>query len=90
MSSNRSLVPNETNTKLNFKNQVMEKEGYHVDPKHPNQVKYEVADEVGVPLKKGYNGNLTSKEAGKVGGNMGGPMVRELVKLAQQALNHKS
>ena len=33
-------------------------------------MKYEVANEVGVNLKKGYNGDLTSKEAGYVGGNM--------------------
>ena len=33
-------------------------------------MKYEVAKEVGVNLKDGYNGDLTSKEAGKIGGNI--------------------
>ena len=32
--------------------------------------KMEAANEVGVNLKQGYNGNLTSKEAGSVGGQM--------------------
>ncbi len=34
------------------------------------QFKYETASEVGVPLKQGYNGDLTSKQAGSVGGAM--------------------
>ena len=34
------------------------------------KMKYEVASEVGVNLKQGYNGDLTSREAGKVGGNI--------------------
>ena len=33
-----------------------------------NKFKMEAAAEVGVNLKQGYNGNLTSKEAGSVGG----------------------
>ena len=32
--------------------------------------KYEVANEIGVPLKKGYNGDLTSAQNGYVGGYM--------------------
>ena len=32
--------------------------------------KMEAASEVGVNLKQGYNGDLTSKEAGSVGGQM--------------------
>jgi small acid-soluble spore protein D (minor alpha/beta-type SASP) len=35
----------------------------------------EAANEVGVTLKQGYNGNLTSKEAGSVGGQMVKKMV---------------
>ncbi len=35
-----------------------------------NRFKMEVAQEVGVNLKQGYNGDLTSKEAGSVGGMM--------------------
>jgi len=35
-----------------------------------NRFKVEAANEVGVNLKQGYNGDLTSKEAGSVGGQM--------------------
>ncbi len=35
-----------------------------------NKFKMEVAQEVGVNLKQGYNGDLTSREAGSVGGRM--------------------
>ena len=35
-----------------------------------NQFKMEAANEVGVNLKQGYNGDLTSREAGSVGGQM--------------------
>ena len=35
-----------------------------------NKFKMEAASEVGVNLKQGYNGDLTSKEAGSVGGQM--------------------
>lgn len=51
--------------------------------------KFETAKEVGVALNKGYNGSLTTREAGKVGGRLGGSMVRELVKMAQQNLTKK-
>lgn len=35
-----------------------------------DQLKYEIAKESGVNLKQGYNGDLTSKEAGTIGGNI--------------------
>ena len=35
-----------------------------------NRFKEEVASELGVPLKDGYNGDLTSRQAGSVGGQM--------------------
>lgn len=35
-----------------------------------NRFKMEAANEVGVNLKEGYNGDLTSREAGSVGGQM--------------------
>ena len=33
-----------------------------------NRFKQEVASEIGVPLKEGYNGDLTSRQAGYIGG----------------------
>ena len=40
-----------------------------------NKFKMEAANEVGVNLKQGYNGDLTSKQAGSVGGQMGKKMI---------------
>ena len=40
-----------------------------------NQFKMEAASEVGVNLKQGYNGDLTSKQAGSIGGQMVKKMV---------------
>ena len=42
-----------------------------------DRFKMEAANEVGVNLKQGYNGNLTSKEAGSVGGQMVKKMVEK-------------
>ena len=41
-----------------------------------DRFKMESASEVGVPLKQGYNGNLTSAQAGSIGGNMVKKMVQ--------------
>ena len=35
-----------------------------------DKLKYEIAKETGVNLKEGYNGDLTSREAGTIGGNI--------------------
>ncbi len=47
-----------------------------------NKFKMESANEVGVNLKQGYNGDLTSREAGSVGGNM----VKKMVKAYEDGL----
>jgi len=39
--------------------------------------KEEVASELGVPLKDGYNGDLTSKQAGSIGGEMVKKMIKK-------------
>ena len=44
-----------------------------------NKFKMEAASEVGVNLKQGYNGDLSSKDAGRIGGNM----VRKLIQQAE-------
>ncbi len=41
-----------------------------------NKFKMEAASEVGVNLKEGYNGDLTSKQAGSVGGQMVKKMIQ--------------
>ena len=47
-----------------------------------NQFKMQAANEVGVNLKQGYNGDLTSREAGSVGGQM----VKKMVEAYEQNL----
>ena len=44
--------------------------------------KTEVASELGVNLKEGYNGDLTSKEAGSIGGEM----VRRMIKKQEESM----
>jgi small acid-soluble spore protein D (minor alpha/beta-type SASP) len=80
VNNNRILVPE---AKLGL-NQLKAKVA---NATSPDAAKFEVAKDLGIPLKNGYNGELTSHQAGKVGGKMGGNMVRELVKMAQQSLN---
>lgn len=41
-----------------------------------NKFKMETASEVGVNLKQGYNGDLTSKQAGSIGGQMVKKMIQ--------------
>ena len=50
-----------------------------------DRFKYEVASEVGVNLKNGYNGNLSSRDAGKIGGNM----VKKLIEQAENQMANK-
>ena len=47
-----------------------------------NRFKMESAREVGVNLKDGYNGDLTAREAGSVGGNM----VKKMIKAYEEDL----
>ena len=48
-----------------------------------NRFKMEVASELGVPLKQGYNGDLTSKQNGSVGGEM----VRRMIKKQEEEMS---
>ena len=47
-----------------------------------DKFKYEVANELGVPLTDGYNGDLTSKQAGSVGGQM----VKKMIKAYEESM----
>jgi small acid-soluble spore protein D (minor alpha/beta-type SASP) len=69
-----------------FKAEVMRRKGYSVNVNEPRNVKYEVARSLGIPLSNGYNGQLSTEQAGKIGGEIGGTMVREMIRIAQQKL----
>lgn len=49
------------------------------------QFKMEAASEVGVNLKNGYNGDLTSKQAGSIGGQM----VKNMIKKYESDISNK-
>ena len=46
-------------------------------------MKQEVANELGITLNKGYNGNLASKDAGHIGGNM----VRKMIEAQERSMS---
>jgi len=48
--------------------------------------KFEAAKRQSVPLTNGDNGELTARQAGKVGGPIGGQMVKKMIALAQMQL----
>lgn len=50
-----------------------------------DRFKYEVATEIGVPLTDGYNGNLTSKQNGSVGGYM----VKKMIEAQERQMADK-
>lgn len=50
-----------------------------------DRFKYEVAGEIGVPLKDGYNGDLTSRQNGSVGGYM----VKKMIEAQEQQMSGK-
>ncbi len=51
-----------------------------------NKFKMEVASEIGVPLKQGYNGDLTSAQTGSIGGEM----VRQMIKRQEESMSGKA
>ena len=51
-----------------------------------NRFKMEVASEIGVPLKQGYNGDLTSYQNGSVGGEM----VRRMIQRQEESMSGTS
>ena len=50
-----------------------------------NQMKYEIASELGINLKQGYNGDLPSRQAGYIGGYM----VKRLIEQAERQMAGK-
>ncbi len=48
-----------------------------------DRMKYEVASEVGVNLKEGYNGDISARDAGRVGGTM----VKKMIDKAERSMS---
>ena len=49
-----------------------------------DKFKYEVASEVGVNLKDGYNGDISARDAGKIGGQM----VKKMIEQAERNMKN--
>ena len=50
-----------------------------------DKFKFEVANEIGVDLKDGYNGDISAKDAGRIGGNM----VKKMIQQAESQMANK-
>ncbi len=57
-----------------------------LDPEVLDAFKYEVARELGIDLGPNDNGDLRTRDAGAIGGHLGGPMVRIMVRYAESSL----
>ena len=51
-----------------------------------NQMKYEIASELGINLKQGYNGDMPSRQAGYIGGYM----TKRLIEQAERSMSGKA
>lgn len=50
-----------------------------------NNLKYEVANELGITLNQGYNGNIASKDAGHIGGQM----VKKMIAAQERQMSNR-
>ena len=72
MNDNDNVKEKTTMSKSNSSNKIMVPNAREA----MNKFKMEAANEVGVNLKQGYNGDLSSREAGSVGGQMVKKMIQ--------------
>ncbi|MDF2628129.1 MAG: small acid-soluble spore protein alpha/beta type [Symbiobacteriaceae bacterium] len=95
---NRLLVSAAAGALDQLKFEVAQDLGMHVSsPQELQQTidrrKFEIASEIGVPLQPGYNGEITSRQAGKVGGrlggHLGGQMVKRMIAQAEEQLSRR-
>ena len=49
-------------------------------------MKHEVANELGITLNQGYNGNISAKDAGHIGGNM----VKKMIEAQERQMSGNS
>lgn len=72
-----------TQNSMNGSNGSYSSSGNRQKKSRLNQFKNEVASSMNVDLKQGYNGELTSREAGSIGGEM----VKRMIAYAEQNMN---
>ncbi|MDA8353564.1 MAG: alpha/beta-type small acid-soluble spore protein [Firmicutes bacterium] len=86
---NQLLVPEARQEMKRLKSRIISQQlGWPVQG--DQQMKAEMARQAGVPYQpQGDNGEMTTAEAGKMGGAVGGQMVRELVQMAQEQMTQR-
>ena len=77
---------NSNNGSMNGRNNRNSSSGSRNNKARLQQLKTEAANSMNVDLKQGYNGDLTSREAGSVGGEM----VRRMIRHSEESMNHGS
>ena len=55
-----------------------------------SQFKVEVAGDIGMPPRSSYGGHMTTREAGRLGGPIGGEMVRRMITAAEKDMADKT
>lgn len=95
-SSNDVLVPQASQALERLKSEVAREVGWQAaDPTQLQQqfdvAKFQIANQLHIPLQHGYNGDLPSNQAGaiggRIGGRIGGQMVRRMIALAETQLS---
>lgn len=85
----KPLIP-QARTKLDELQTKLISEELGREFRNKEQAKMELAKELGVPLKEGDNASLKAGDAGKVGGAMGGRLVKELVAMSLKSLQRNN
>lgn len=86
----RILVPGAKDALDELKRQVIQDQSHSTDPVQRTRSESPgmkaMAEAKGIPYSDSDNGELTTRQAGKLGGSVGGPMVKRLILLAEQNL----
>ena len=88
MNNNNGMNANNTNNANNANNNASSNNSNQRGAMVPeakqalNNMKYEIAGELGINLKQGYNGDLPSRQAGYIGGYM----VKRLIEQAERGM----
>ena len=88
MNNNQNQAPINTNNANNNTSSNNSNQRSAVVPEAKqalNNMKYEIAGELGINLKQGYNGDLPSRQAGYIGGYM----TKRLIEQAERAMSQQ-
>ena len=83
MNNNQNQAPINNNQNTNSSSNSNQRGAMVPEAKQAlNNMKYEIAGELGINLKQGYNGDLPSRQAGYIGGYM----VKRLIEQAERGM----